>query len=157
MSRPEWTLPMRADSGHRQHSGMGPYRRQGGLFHLGSTRAHSSKPDRYLSGEGSGGGRAKFFEPESRLHHTCAPSLVPPLPSATSTSNPGEAAGASAAFRWEHHGIPHTAREREDAGDMWRASHFCELHLAKLLSLWMFLTPSFPENFRTDVMFCDCA
>lgn len=40
---------MREDSGHRQHSGMGPYRRQGGLFHLGSTRARSSKPDRYRS------------------------------------------------------------------------------------------------------------
>lgn len=40
---------MRTDSGHRQHPGMGQYRCQGGLFRLGSTRAHSSKPDRYRS------------------------------------------------------------------------------------------------------------
>lgn len=154
MSRPEQTL--RADSGHRQRSGMGQSPCQGGLLHLGSARAHSlsgfsSKPDRLRSTKIPPCQVKAVVEEEPKLLNMKAtfttPVLLPDASAAFSKQqeqsqwhcrSPGSLPMENHGIphtAMENHGIPHTAQEREAAGNTQRASHFCQLHLAKLLPL----------------------
>lgn len=120
MSRPEQTL--RADSGHRQRSGMGQSPCQGGLLHLGSARAHSlsrfsSKPDRLRSMKIPPCQVKAVVEEEPKLLNMRATFTTPVLlPDASAAFSKQQEQSqwhcrSPGSLPMENHGISHTAME----------------------------------------------